>query len=58
LVWSVQIIPGFLFASVAIYVVSLMGKGAAASIQQASRRADAEYRAGDPHGYMPIRPEF
>ncbi len=41
-----EIIPGFLFASIAIYVVSLMGKEPAASIQQRFETADAEYRAG------------
>ena len=41
-----EIIPGFLFASIAIYVVSLMGKEPSASIQQRFETADAEYRAG------------
>lgn len=41
-----EIIPGFLFASVAIYVVSLMGKEPTASILQRFETADAEYRAG------------
>jgi len=41
-----EIIPGFLLASIAIYVVSLMGKEPAATIQQRFETADAEYRAG------------
>ncbi len=41
-----EIIPGFILASIAIYVVSLMGKEPAASIQQRFETADAEYRAG------------
>ena len=41
-----EIIPGFIFASIAIYVVSLMGKEPAATIQQRFEAADAEYRAG------------
>ena len=41
-----EIIPGFILASIAIYVVSLMGKEPAASIQQRFEQADAEYRAG------------
>ena len=41
-----EIIPGFLFASIAIYVVSLMGKEPAASIQQRFEAADKEYHAG------------
>ena len=41
-----EIIPGFLLASIAIYVVSLMGKEPAASIQRRFEVADAEYRAG------------
>lgn len=41
-----EIIPGFLFASIAIFLVSLMGKEPAPSIQQRFEQADAEYRAG------------
>ena len=41
-----EIIPGFILASIAIYVVSLMDKEPAASIQQRFEQADAEYRAG------------
>ena len=41
-----EIIPGFIFASVAIYLVSLMDKAPADSIQQRFDAADAEYRAG------------
>ena len=41
-----EIIPGFLLASIAIYVVSLGDKEPAASIQQRFETADAEYRAG------------
>jgi len=41
-----EIIPGFLFASIAIYIVSLMGKEPAASIQQRFEAADKEYHAG------------
>ncbi len=41
-----EIIPGFILASLAIYVVSLMSKEPAASIQQRFEAADAEYHAG------------
>ena len=41
-----EIIPGFILASIAIYIVSLMGKEPAASIQQRFEAADAEYHAG------------
>jgi sodium/proline symporter len=41
-----EIIPGFILASLAIYIVSLMGKEPAPSIQQRFETADAEYRAG------------
>ncbi len=41
-----EIIPGFILASLAIYIVSLMGKEPAAAIQQRFEAADAEYRAG------------
>ena len=41
-----EIIPGFIFASIAIYVVSLMGKEPAITIQRRFEAADAEYRAG------------
>jgi sodium/proline symporter len=41
-----EIIPGFILASIAIYVVSIMGKEPAASIQQRFEVADAEYHAG------------
>ncbi len=41
-----EIIPGFILASLAIYVVSLMGKEPAATIQQRFEAADAEYHAG------------
>ncbi|WP_217476573.1 sodium/proline symporter PutP [Stutzerimonas stutzeri] len=41
-----EIIPGFILASIAIYVVSLMSEEPAASIQQRFEAADAEYHAG------------
>ena len=41
-----EIIPGFILASIAIYVVSLMGKEPAATIQRRFEAADAEYHAG------------
>lgn len=41
-----EIIPGFLFASIAIYVVSLMGEEPSPSIQQRFDAADKEYHAG------------
>jgi sodium/proline symporter len=41
-----EIIPGFILASITIYVVSIMGKEPAASIQQRFEVADAEYHAG------------
>lgn len=41
-----EIIPGFILASLTIYVVSLMGKEPAASVQQRFDAADAEYHAG------------
>ena len=41
-----EIIPGFLLASIAIYVVSLMGAEPSASIQQRFEAADKEYQAG------------
>ena len=41
-----EIIPGFILASIVIYIVSLMGKEPAASIQQRFEAADAEYHAG------------
>jgi len=41
-----EIIPGFILASIAIYVVSLMGREPNASIQQRFEAADNEYQAG------------
>ena len=41
-----EIIPGFFFASIAIYVVSLMGEEPNLSIQQRFEAADNDYHAG------------
>ena len=41
-----EIIPGFIFASIAIYVVSLMGEEPNLSIQQRFEAADNDYHAG------------
>lgn len=40
-----EIIPGFLFASLGIVVVSLMGKAPSASIQARFEEADAHYHS-------------
>jgi len=41
-----EIIPGFIFASIAIYVVSKMGAEPAPSIVKRFEEADADYHAG------------
>lgn len=43
-----EIVPGFILASLTIFVVSLMGKAPAQSIQQRFQKADAEYHSVEP----------
>lgn len=40
-----EIVPGFVLASLTIFVVSLMGEAPAKSIQERFKKADAEYKA-------------
>lgn len=42
-----EIIPGFILASIAIILVSLLGKEPSQSIQQRFHKADAEYKSTD-----------
>jgi len=39
-----EIIPGFLFASIAIWVVSLMGKKPSIAVGERFAKAEAEYK--------------